>query len=510
MQTTFDVKEKLLTLLILGYCIYYLVVAIIVCWNFTTDDAYISWTYARQLAQGMGLHWQPGSRSEGYSNFLWVIVNYIFIKLHISLPVGCKLLSLASLGLALIGIYRIGRFFVSPLLAILPVFIFSHYIGVVWWTVSGLETLFYCALAVCLTWQLFILLHRDSSADVPLFVWIGCNILLLLLGLTRFEGLIWWIPVLGVLSCQFKDSLPISKALLIRMFAVTFFIFIVPYGIYLTWRWLYFGTFIPHSYLCKALAGSTGIVDLDFLRVLMPLVIASLPCLLLPPRDCRYWALLSPVLIYLVLLLQAESVTAYLGRLFLAPLALYSVLAMLGIQKILLYCRIKDWEMKLVTCFTLLIITFTLIPGNQLSLLEQSVTEYQSRVRNRFAVVQLLNKEASKNARVLLGDCGLIPFYARPDIHFIDSQCLNNSELAQALSAKKLDLYITRLSAEPPEWIVINKPVLEAGLDVVIARLLAQGILQNYNLIAMMRARVDTHEAPQQYYEVYRIKNKAQ
>jgi len=506
-QKTIDFKEKLLMLFILGYCFYYLSVSIIVCWPFTTDDAYISWTYARQLAQGMGLDWQPGARSEGYSNFLWVIINFILLKLHISLPVGCKLISLASLGVTLGGIYRISRFFVSPLLAILPVFIFSHYIGVAWWTVSGLETLFYCALAVSLIWQLFVLITKASSQDVSLTTWAGCNLFLLLLALTRFEGLIWWIPVLGVLGCQFKDTRAITKSLVIKMFAVTFVVFIAPYGLYLAWRWFYFGTLLPNSYSCKALTGSVGIVDLDFIRVLMPLVIASLPCFLLPPRDCRYWALLSPVLVYLVLLLQAESVAAYLGRLFMAPLALYSVLAMLGIQKLLLYCRINDWEMKLITCFTLLVITFTLIPGNQLSLLKHSVTEYQSRVRNRLAVVQLLNKEGSQGARVLLGDCGLIPFYARPDLRFIDSQCLNNPELVRALREKRLDVYLAKLTTERPEWIIINKPVLDAGHDVVISGLIAKGMLYHYKLIAMMHARSQAHEAPQQYYEVYRLKS---
>jgi len=154
-----------------------------------------------------------------------------------------------------------------------------------------------------------------------------------------------------------------------------------------------------------------------------------------------------------------------------------------------------------------LVITFTLIPGNQLSLLKHSVTEYQSRVRNRLAVVQLLNKEGSQGARVLLGDCGLIPFYARPDLRFIDSQCLNNPELVRALREKRLDVYLAKLTTERPEWIIINKPVLDAGHDVVISGLIAKGMLYHYKLIAMMHARSQAHEAPQQYYEVYRLKS---
>ena len=41
--------------------------------RFLTDDAFISFRYARNLLEGDGLVWNPGERVEGYSNFLWVL-----------------------------------------------------------------------------------------------------------------------------------------------------------------------------------------------------------------------------------------------------------------------------------------------------------------------------------------------------------------------------------------------------------------------------------------------------
>ena len=42
---------------------------------FVTDDAFISFRYARNLSEGYGLVFNPGfERVEGYSNFLWVLV----------------------------------------------------------------------------------------------------------------------------------------------------------------------------------------------------------------------------------------------------------------------------------------------------------------------------------------------------------------------------------------------------------------------------------------------------
>ena len=42
--------------------------------HYTSDDAYISYRYARNLADGVGLVWNPGEHVEGYSNFLWVVI----------------------------------------------------------------------------------------------------------------------------------------------------------------------------------------------------------------------------------------------------------------------------------------------------------------------------------------------------------------------------------------------------------------------------------------------------
>ena len=42
------------------------------CW--ASDDAYISFRYATNLARGQGLVFNPGERVEGYTNFLWTVI----------------------------------------------------------------------------------------------------------------------------------------------------------------------------------------------------------------------------------------------------------------------------------------------------------------------------------------------------------------------------------------------------------------------------------------------------
>ena len=42
---------------------------------FIADDALISLRYSERAAQGLGLTWTTGERTEGYTNLLWVLLN---------------------------------------------------------------------------------------------------------------------------------------------------------------------------------------------------------------------------------------------------------------------------------------------------------------------------------------------------------------------------------------------------------------------------------------------------
>src|SRR5205809_1717348 len=70
---------------------------------FTCDDAYISFRYARHLAEGHGLVFNLGEspRVEGYSNFLWVLWLSVFERAGVDPAIAANVTSLAS-GAALV------------------------------------------------------------------------------------------------------------------------------------------------------------------------------------------------------------------------------------------------------------------------------------------------------------------------------------------------------------------------------------------------------------------------
>jgi len=114
-------------------------------YRFLTDDAFISFRYARNLAHGHGLVFNPGyERVEGYSNFLWVLVLAVFDSLGLAPETIANPLSL----LATVGLWWVVvRFTLRHrppvgaewMLLIPPAFLaVSRSVAV--WSTSGLET----------------------------------------------------------------------------------------------------------------------------------------------------------------------------------------------------------------------------------------------------------------------------------------------------------------------------------------------------------------------------------
>lgn len=74
------------------------------------DDAFISFRYARNFAEGNGLVWNVGERVEGYTNFLWTVLLGLGIRLGLNPAYTSTALTLGSvLALAVVGTARLSR-----------------------------------------------------------------------------------------------------------------------------------------------------------------------------------------------------------------------------------------------------------------------------------------------------------------------------------------------------------------------------------------------------------------
>ncbi len=211
--------------------------------DFTVDDSYISFRYARNLARGLGLVYNPGERIEGYTNFLWTLILALAIKLGLDPVLVSKLLGAASAFAALFLTYAIaGRLrpyrsapAVAPWLLASTV-VFSGY------AVFGLETSFFVALILGGT-LLFLretgpLFQGTPIADAPpstAFPWSG--VLFALAGLTRPEAPLF----LGLLM------LFLGRRFFARQNLLRGAIFALPILAHLAFRRAYYGAWVPNT-----------------------------------------------------------------------------------------------------------------------------------------------------------------------------------------------------------------------------------------------------------------------
>ncbi len=168
-------------------------------WDFTVDDAGISFAYAHNLATGHGLVLTPGSeRVEAATNFLWVLCLTPADWIHVSHEALSKVLGLAfgAGALAAIALFPMAAYSRKPryydLVAPAIAATFAHD---ALWTISGLENGLYSFLAavslVALAWE---------EADLARLPW--SSLTLTLLFATRPDGALYLAAVLGAKSLR--------------------------------------------------------------------------------------------------------------------------------------------------------------------------------------------------------------------------------------------------------------------------------------------------------------------
>ena len=117
------------------------VIAHILVFNFVTDDAYITFVYARNLARHGQLVFNLGERVEGYTNFLWAVLLAGFMKIGLSPELVSRVLgAVFALG-TLVVVVRIARRIGgdSPWNLIAPVLL-AGCGAFACWSSGGLET----------------------------------------------------------------------------------------------------------------------------------------------------------------------------------------------------------------------------------------------------------------------------------------------------------------------------------------------------------------------------------
>jgi arabinofuranosyltransferase len=202
---------------------------------FTIDDSYISFRYARNLARGLGLVYNPGEAVEGYTNFLWTVVLAGGMRLGLDPHVVAKLLGAAAALGCLVLVYRLAeRLMPLRTLPCVATWLLASSAPFSSHAVQGLETSAFTFLVLLGTWRMFLEVERGQG--VP---WSG--LAFALAGLTRPEA-----PMFVGLPMLLLGRGFVSRQNLVRAG-----LFAAPLLAHLVWRHAYYGQWLPATLAAK-------------------------------------------------------------------------------------------------------------------------------------------------------------------------------------------------------------------------------------------------------------------
>ena len=201
----------------------------------TAEDAFITYRYAENLANGFGPVWNIGERVQGYSNFLWmVLLAFTNAITHIAIPILGKLFSYLFYVLSLLTIYRITqKLKLDSLIQLLVILVVASFSGIATYAISGMESSLF----------IFLILSFSLALLENAFLLAAC--ISVLLALCRPEGMLV-LPVLGI--AMLVNGELISRKL---KSVVTLVIPVVGIGSYYLFVHSYYGYFIPNSVAAK-------------------------------------------------------------------------------------------------------------------------------------------------------------------------------------------------------------------------------------------------------------------
>jgi arabinofuranosyltransferase len=203
--------------------------------DFVNDDAYISFVYARNLAEHGQLVFNLGERVEGYTNFLWTVLVAAGMRLGHAPDVVARVLG-TVFGVATLAVTaRLSSRLRDKACVLdwLPAALLAASSGYACWCSGGLETQLYTFLFVLGVerWQA----ERFAASGVAFA----------LCAMTRPEGnLLFALAVIFHFASQ-RRLLPRRDEL--RWGAA----FLVPALSFFAWRWWYYGDLLPNTFYVK-------------------------------------------------------------------------------------------------------------------------------------------------------------------------------------------------------------------------------------------------------------------
>jgi arabinofuranosyltransferase len=417
--------------------------------SYPIDDTFITFRYAENLANGYGLVWNPaGPPTEGYTNFLYVLLLAPFAGAGTDLLLVAQLLNVLAVIVSSFFIFKLALIsgekahwiaLLAPSLFLLTAATWAN-------AFSGMETSVFGALLLAgfsYVW------HPETRSRTFGYA------LIFLASLTRPEGATLGV-IVGIIQL-WRD--PRRKTLVSMMLGL-----ILPLALYYVGKRLYFGYWLPNSFAVKvtqSIGDAQGLfhglqaVKLFVLRVWPLLLLAFVPLIFTRNRRC------IAALTWALLVIAAYSVPVplmgFFDRFFYSSEVFLYALA--GAAALLLFRELGSGQ----SMAALGVIVALLIFSNTQSPRAKEILSWDlSEINDRLAVISmdLRNLPNAKTITFATSDAGMMPYYSRMN-HF-DLAGLNDNEIAHSTTA---DQVIERIMLERPEVLLLGADWSASGAD---------------------------------------------
>ncbi len=422
-----------------------------------TDDAFISFHYARNLVAGHGLVFNPGERVEGYTNFLWTMLAAFTIWLGGD-PVFWGFAAGVIIGLAIVLLtYRVAALVADPRWGLAAALLVASSQSLLVYTArgAGMETgLFTLLILVGGGIYLSALLakHPDHARRYAL-----AGVIFALTAFTRPEGVMVFGLTLGhavlvAVSGRLRPGGSYVRTLRIALrealpLAVSFLALFVPYFL---WRIWYYGDLLPNTFYAKTgggiqqwLRGLNYAIDFAFIFG-GPLLLIAAAAPFVGLADCsrskgeRRIVLATPAgYLWLVCLIYTAYII-YVGgdhfpgeRFFVPIVPFLAVLIVLGSSALMTTSFVRRARQMAHAAVVVAIVAAALVGLNRGEAFERRVLGNDESVWIWADLGLWLNQNTPPDASVAASGIGAIAYYSQRET--IDLHGLTDRHIARAV-----------------------------------------------------------------------------
>lgn len=215
------------------------------------DDSFILFRYAENFVTKGELNWNIGENPvEGYTGVLSVLLLSIGYLLKLNPILISHTIGVTSLIFSIVLIYFIQlKININQKIAFIITLMFSTAPAIYTHVFSGLETILFIFLILAVVYFGLTLFEKKNNNIIYFIV-------LLLLSLVRPEGLFFSVLSFCILLIYFYKY---KKPSLVTYSKNSFFIYFLPFSLYLTYKTIYYGAIFPNTYYIKSAANQFNI-----------------------------------------------------------------------------------------------------------------------------------------------------------------------------------------------------------------------------------------------------------